>query len=107
MQKQKICKVEGCGNPFKARGYCDKHYKNAVKTGEIKTTPRNKKKINPQPEKQETCNAENMTAMLAQLLYCSRVLDSEINAAMLQNRIEIKNISDVRFRLGEIMRGAL
>jgi hypothetical protein len=37
MAKNKQCSVEGCTNPHKSRGYCNKHYLQALSRGEIKT----------------------------------------------------------------------
>ena len=34
----KKCKVEGCNSKHRARGYCNKHYKQFMKYGEIKRT---------------------------------------------------------------------
>lgn len=40
MNTLKICSIEGCENPFKARGWCSKHYKAWKKHGDPLTTLR-------------------------------------------------------------------
>ncbi len=37
MNRDKQCSVEGCTNPHKSRGFCNKHYLQALNSGEIKT----------------------------------------------------------------------
>ncbi len=37
MNRDKQCSVEGCTNPHKSRGFCNKHYLQALSRGEIKT----------------------------------------------------------------------
>lgn len=37
MAKNKQCSVEGCTNPHKSRGFCNKHYLQALSRGEIQT----------------------------------------------------------------------
>jgi hypothetical protein len=37
MAKDKQCSVEGCTNPHKSRGFCNKHYLQALSRGEIQT----------------------------------------------------------------------
>ena len=41
----KICKVEGCNNKHKAKGYCAKHYMQQRQYGEIKRTKYDKNEI--------------------------------------------------------------
>ena len=44
---------------------------------------------------------------LAQMLYASDLLDKQINSVLEDGSIDAKIILDIRFRLGEVVRGSI
>ncbi|MFO8055876.1 MAG: vegetative protein [bacterium] len=57
MKKQSECKIEGCGRPVRAKGYCDRHYKKWKKGAYGKT-------------RYKPCREEDCTARRYQKAYC-------------------------------------
>jgi len=49
----------------------------------------------------------NHIAYLAQLLYCSQLIEIEIKNSLESDKINLAGIADIRFRLGEILMGRL
>ena len=45
----KICSVDGCGSPHRAKGFCVPHYERFRKTGDATTLARAPKKLPPLP----------------------------------------------------------
>ena len=165
--KSKDCAVDGCKNPIKTQGLCNKHYLQKLKkegrigirknpstrafgkksqvswkrkwagNGNIgadrssAAEPEIKLKPSPLPPKRligegvliVESSKENVipakagiqceasfgkdNGFLAQMLYASTLLDGLINSILKDNTIDIKVILDIRFRLGEVVRGSI
>ena len=61
---EKICSVEGCGRPVRARGYCQTHYKQIRKLGKVRPI----KVKRPPRENTVRYAGFTLTAMAADLL---------------------------------------
>jgi len=157
------CNIEGCKNPIKAKGFCNKHYLQKLnKEGRIgiRKTPSTsldgkKSQVSwkrksagngnigadrsgvAEPEKsysvqgsrhsdlfgiplkkdagqagmtnnqKQEAGIQKGNGLFAQMLHASDLLDKQINSALEDGTIDTKVILDIRFRLGEVVRGSI
>src|SRR4030067_3590090 len=110
------CKIEGCKNPIKAQGLCNKHYLQKLKDEGrigIRKNPLYESSTNPKDASQKSqvsCPKDASqkrkkagNGSLAQMLYVSNLLDNQISSIFKDGSIDVKIILDIRFRLGIIM----
>lgn len=130
--EKKLCSNND-GIQVHARGLCKACYGKASRAGSLKTDPRRAKTPTTvqKVRKQAACRSDSLpdthtdistdggihpssetpaqdsVGYLAQLLLCSQTIDIEIKNLLETDRFEPKNIADVRFRLGAILRESI
>jgi len=89
----KTCKVEGCNNEYYAKGYCNAHYQQMWKHGEIKPIKKREKyKID------RTCNVENCDEPYYAKGYCR---EHYIRQYLYGKPEYIPSISNIKSRLNK------
>jgi hypothetical protein len=121
-------KCKRCGEEFTPTGPCsfycisckkevkmESDAKNRIKKRKAQVSSGdNKKSVEPPSKVPDIVTTEGKVhepglnnLFLGQLLFVSSLIDDQINSAIEKNEVDTKVLLDIRFRVGEVLRGSL